>query len=219
MLEILTAMTPGYSGAMRIFTPSWVKFAAADTITIKPLTDEGSWRVNLARRNALLRQHVLEALDGPMSVLVWLDSDTFVRRALTEVVLGGTWIGAVRPSNVNLGVVFFNLHQIRRFREEFVDWWERLHKDVTHQLLTSSTYRDDQPIWTKHLHDLHLDNLVNWLGEEWNFCPNSAEDFEKGCSQLGDQMAILHVKGKGDWDNPRHSAKISAAHKYYPELG
>jgi hypothetical protein len=214
--DIVTTVSPDFIRGVSLFVPSWFRHSGAENVRLH-LTKKQTWYETIIQRNENLRDAVCEGAVTGRRILS-LDVDCFVVGNLAGGFDGMHPIAVARWPEPNMGVAFFDT----TVQFDWAWFFRKLLVAITNRCRDSRTWgvpgqkgrMGDQPPWYAALHA--MDDRVRKLDMNvWNFCC-APEDTERELAKHYTQIKVIHVKGRGGWEEePRLARKLAAVKRYF----
>ena len=211
---IVSTISPDFEEGRKLFVPSWYRNSGAEFIDLKTING-GTWYENIILRN----EHIRDSIKAGKRV-VSLDLDCFVINDLTSGFDGTHPIGVARWPEPNMGVLFLDGTVDFEWEQFFLPLIAR----ITARCRNPATWGNknqkgrfgDQYPWHAALRVIEpqirkLDMNV------WNFC-YQPEDWDEQLAIHRDKIRIIHVKGRGRWEQQPHiRGKIRGVRREFPD--
>lgn len=223
---IVSTISPDFEDGRKLFVPSWYRNSGAEHINLKSING-GTWYENIILRN----EHIRDSIRAGKRI-VSLDLDCFVLGDLADGFDGVHPIGVARWPEPNMGVLFLDGTVPFDWEAFFCPLIAR----ITARCRNPRTWGDGkqwrseeawQPKYQKGRfgdqypwHDAlkRIEPQVRKLDMNiWNFC-YQPEDWDTQLTLCRDVVRIVHVKGRGRWEQQPHiRGKIDLVRKMFPD--
>jgi len=210
--SIFTTISQGFSEAMRIFMPSWIRNSGAQEIVIAQLSGD-TWMENIVQRCDRLAECVTKAATTGARLLS-LDADCFVLDSLAGGFSDNHAFSVTRWPKINCGVMWFNT----ACHPGPADWPTFLSTtldQIRNLCLSADPPRGacDQWIWERRLQEIP-GCVMSLNAEEWNLCDGIDSHWREQLQSR--RVRVAHVKGRGDWTG-QAGRRIALVRELFPE--
>jgi hypothetical protein len=204
---IITTLSPDYTEAWRQIMPTWFVNSGASEIVVHRI-DEGGWVANIIRRNEIMRDEILQRMQGKQRVL-FIDADCLILRPLGGGFSDTCPMSLARWPEVNMGVFFVNL----TVPFDWENWMQRIIKLVWKdaQKPHKPTHGYDQFVWQPCVNTIP-DQVAKLDEDEWNYNNFDVPQWEIDLPRIKDTVRIWHLKGHGAWSKE----KLEFLHRAFP---